>query len=162
MWFQTTLRLTGLQQCHSIPLSSTTVTGKCLEEMPEQHKLCMAKTKLLTFLQESLSPPVPLCHSFLYRKIIFDTVLSLDHLPRTLFQNLAASVVFLPSQFCSGFFLFFCIFHSTHRLSNQHADAELIVFPIILITSPCLNFTGSPPAFIYQIQILALACKAPW
>lgn len=116
--FQTTLSLIPVQHSMSFDYTRFQNTDRKQQEMPEQRKLCMAKTKLLTFLQESLLPPVPLCHSFLYRNVIFDDVFSLDPLPRTLFQNPAASVVFLPYQFCSVSF-YFLLYLSQHTPSCQ-------------------------------------------
>lgn len=105
----------------------------------------MAKTKLLTFLQESLLPPVlsatlssiEMSSLTLY----FVWIICLEHY----FKILLLLLFFYPISFV--LFSFFSIFHSTQPLSIQHTHAETIVFPIILITSPCLNFTGSPSCF---------------
>lgn len=117
MWFQTTLRLTLLQQ-HSIPPSSTTLAGKVQEEM-QSNISSSWQNKLLTFLPESLLPPVFPYPSFLYKKI-FDTVLSLGLLSRTLSQNLDASVTFLPHEFCFIFFHFFSLSQHPPPVSPKH------------------------------------------
>lgn len=113
--------------------------------MPEQCKLCMAKTKLLTFLQQSFLPAVPLAtlSSTETSSLIlyFLWIICLGHsfkiLLLLLFSYLISFVLFS----------FFSVFRSTHLLSIQFTDTGTIVFPIILITSPCLNFTGSSSCF---------------
>lgn len=103
MWFQTTLRLTLLKQ-HSIPPSSTTLSGKFQEEMPKQHKLCMAKqtsnfpSRILT----SFSLPLLPLENHLWHCTFF----------RSFAKNPAASVTsvtFLRHKFCFIFFDFFSL-----------------------------------------------------
>lgn len=65
-----------------------------------------------------------------------------------------------PREFCFPSFHLFSL-SQYHLLSIQHTDAEMTVLPIILITSPCLNFTGSSSCFYIPNSNPCLCMQSP-
>lgn len=120
----------------------------------------MADTKLITFLQKSLSSP--LRHSLLYRKFIFDTALSLACLPRCYFKIL---LLLLSSYSQSALFCFFLLklfsFVSSTAPTSCQSNTLMLKQQSsqLFLLLPVWTSLPAPPAFMYQIQFLSLHAK---